>query len=220
MKSILKIDLDHPDEEALEAMTRCLREGKVLLYPTDTVYGLGCDPFRPQAVQRIERLKGRAPGKSFILLIPDRQSAYDLMDGEPAAFRRFSDTLWPGPVTLVARAGRTVDRSLVGPRETVAMRWAGSRFLETLFLKWPHPLLSTSANRTGEPPLDEPSTSLSPVVPAADLVIDGGPLRQPASAIIDLSVTPPQLIRRGTLSDSLLAALGVATETPGGNTCP
>ena len=141
-----------PLVEVLDAV-RLIGAGGVVAYPTEAVYGLGCDPADADAVERVLALKGRDAEKGLILVAADaNQLAPWLAPLEPA-WRSRMDAVWPGPVTFVVPAAPTVPERLSGGRPTLAVRVSDHPVVRALCVGCGHPLVSTSANRSGEPAL-------------------------------------------------------------------
>ncbi len=186
-----------------------IRAGQVVVVPTDTVYGLAGDPSNPAAVERIYVIKGRPPGLELNLLAASITQLDGLVEMDPAA-RALAGAFWPGPLSMVCPVGR---RRLAIPRSggTLMVRVPGHDLLRGL-LAATGPIASTSANRHGAPP--------AATAPAAELalggdvagVVDGGPSNGMASTIIDLSSTPPRLLREGPIASiALRPYIGGAT---------
>ncbi len=186
-----------PVREQLEA-------GRLVAYPTETVYGLGSAP-RDAALAELARLKGRPPGKPFLLLVSGRLMAEEWGLVFPAAARAMADVFWPGPLTLVLRGGEgRLPDQLRGPEGGIAVRHTSHRGMALLVRLVGFPITSTSANRPGGPPA--PGVARLEVLfrDAVDegllLVLDGGVLGNvPSSTIVDCTGPMPVLIREGAL---------------------
>ena len=209
MKHFLKINCMQPEPEKVVHISEYLLQGKTIIYPTDTIYGLGCNPFRIDALQYVERIKGRTAGKAFILLIPDLHWVFRLTYVVPPIFDEIAGKLWPGPLTLVFKAATSMPNCITGPQGTIALRWARSAFLNSLLSNFSLPILSTSVNRSGEPPLVDPTQSISPILKKVDLVVDAGAMAQIASTVLDLTTHPPRIVREGTLPRTAFQSLGI-----------
>lgn len=132
---------------------RLIGAGGVVAYPTEAVFGLGCDPRRPDALERVLAIKGRATDKGFILVASDaRQLAPWLAPLEPA-WRSRMDDAWPGPLTFVVPAARDTPALVRGGRLTIAVRVSAHPVVRALCEGCGHALVSTSANASGEPAL-------------------------------------------------------------------
>lgn len=132
----------------------CLATGGVIAYPTEAVWGLGCDPFNPAAVQRLLALKRRPAHKGLILVAADMPQIAPLLDGLSATQRAQLDLTWPGPVTwLLPDPHHWIPAAVKGDFASVAVRVSAHPGVRELCRAWGGPLISTSANRAGQPPL-------------------------------------------------------------------
>ena len=195
------VDPEQPDSGMIRDAVRAVREGKVLLYPTDTIYGLGCDPFLPSALGRIFELKERPVEKGVLLLVGSPAEAVSLAGRLPSTFARLSARFWPGPVTFLLPAAPGVSELVVGERGLVGVRCPSHVFLNRLLDELARPLVSTSANISGEPQPPSIADLRRLFERKVDLFLDAGelPTRLPSS-VVDLSVDPPRLVRRGALA--------------------
>lgn len=136
----------------LRLARRVLAAGGILAYPTEGVYGLGCDPLRPKAVARLLALKGRSWKQGLILVAAGPEQLRPWVDpGDPRPWERALAT-WPGPVTWVLPAAAWVPPWIRGRHPTVAVRVTAHPLAAALCRAWGGPLVSTSANRHGRPP--------------------------------------------------------------------
>lgn len=135
---------------------RHLRRGGIIAYPTEGVFGLGCDPLSHAAIERLLALKGRSAGKGFILIAADFTQIEPYLRLETAELRARLAATWPGPVTWVAPAAEWVPNWLSGGRKTIAVRVTAHPVAAALCRQFGGPLVSTSANRTGKRPARTP----------------------------------------------------------------
>jgi L-threonylcarbamoyladenylate synthase len=192
-------------EGALAGALAHLERGGVLAYPTETVYGFGTAVDHP-SVESLVRLKGRPPGKPFLLLIGDPQQVHRLDLHLPTYAAHLAARHWPGPLTLVLRGGEgRVPPRLRGPEGGVAVRWTPHPGLQRLLAAHSEPITSTSANRPGVPPAVSAS-EIADQWPEAIRrgllhVLDGGRLApSPPSTVVDCTGRRPRVIRPGVLS--------------------
>jgi len=190
-----------PDELVVK-----LREGAVVLMPTDTLPGLHCRADFPDAVARVCALKGRDATKPLLVLCASITDAVGLCPGIDARARSYASRCWPGPFTLVMPAGPLVPPAATGGFDTVAIRVPGLESLRRLVTAVGAPLVSTSANTAGQ----EPATDLAEAVRRFDGRVDGvadsyrtdvtatNAATGCASTLIDLTTWPPRMLRRGT----------------------
>ncbi len=181
-----------------------LGAGKLLAYPTVSVYGLGSAPSVP-ALDRLAQLKGRPPGKPFLLLI----SGLEMLEATGLVLdvhaRVLAREFWPGPLTLVLRGGegKLPDR-LRGVEGGIAVRWTSHRGVARLIGHLGYPLTSTSANHPGRPAAPGPEAieqSFPEPIAAGDLlVLDGGVLGNvPPSTLVDCTGPMPRMVREGAI---------------------
>ncbi len=196
------------DEEVTAALPRViahLNTGRLLAYPTETVYGLG-SRARAADVQALAAVKGRRPDKPFLLLVADRQMA----EAQGLAFNESASALarafWPGPLSLVlpGGSGRLPD-SLRGPEGGIAVRWTSHRGMARLVRALGEPVTSTSANLPGAPTAPGAEAIVRDFAIAVNtgtlLVLDGGVLgNSPPSTVVDCTRPVPRLIREGALT--------------------
>jgi len=188
-------------EDGVEARTRILpelRRGGVVLLPTDTIYGLSCRWDGERSRLRIQAMKGPGRIGLFVALVSGLEMAFDHAEPPGPAGLAILKEQWPGPLTVVLRAKpEKVPPFCCGEDGTVAFRWPRHTFLQELVRDLGVPLVSTSANRTGEPSVAGPEEAWNLFGAAIDLYVDAGPLAGPPSTLIDLSGEKPQLLRLG-----------------------
>lgn len=202
----MRIDPLRPSPGIIERAAAVIRDGGVVLYPSDTVYGLGCDPFNEKALRRLFEIKGRPEEKGVLLLIPDSSWISRLCVNMPEVFDELAKSFWPGPATMLFEARPSVLPGLVvGEAGKVGLRCPDLDYL----LRWmeaiPGPLVSTSANRSQEPPPESLLILRDLFEDQVDLFLEAGDINQNVqpSTVVDLTTTPPVLVRRGRLSDEV-----------------
>jgi L-threonylcarbamoyladenylate synthase len=141
-----------PSPFRIRQAVRLLESGGVLAYPTEAVYGLGCDPLDYHAVQRLLRLKHRSIDKGLILIAAELGQLLEFVRVPDRRVESQLQTHWPGPVTFVLPAAPRCPRWLTGGRETLAVRVTDHPLAARLCRGFAGPLVSTSANRAGRPP--------------------------------------------------------------------
>jgi L-threonylcarbamoyladenylate synthase len=196
-------------EAALSRVISHLREGQLLAYPTETVYGLG-GAVDQQAVERLVMLKGRAPGKPFLLLISSSEMVARLDLHLSANAAQLAARHWPGPLTLVLSGGeRRIPLRLRGPEGGVAVRWTSHPALLRLLHAYGDPITSTSANRPGSPAAASAAEIMeqwqAEIASGRLLVLGGGRLDESApSTVVDCTGSRPRVIRPGAIPASVL----------------
>lgn len=141
-----------PSPAELTQAVSALRAGQVIAYPTEAVWGLGCDPYDEAAVRRLFALKGRSEAKGLILIAADIAQIEPWLAALTPAQREAAHATWPGPYTWVVPAP-AAPRWLRGDHDSLAVRVSAHPGVQALCRAWGGPLVSTSANRSGEPPL-------------------------------------------------------------------
>jgi tRNA threonylcarbamoyl adenosine modification protein (Sua5/YciO/YrdC/YwlC family) len=204
---ILKIDSARPERPALDAAANAMLRGGVVAFPTDTLYGLGCSLFDVSAVELVKRLKRRDPRHAFISLIPDPSQADGLgLTVNPVA-RRLIREFWPGPLSLIFIAAEIVPPGVRGEGGTVALRCPKDVLSHALLQRFGGPVVSSSANLTGQPPAETAEEVVGYFGNQLDLVLDGGPRRGGVpSTLVDVSSGRTKLLRRGAVD--VTASLG------------
>ena len=204
---ILPFQSDAEISAAIPQVGRHLRAGKLLAYPTETVYGLGSAPTVP-ALAALSHLKGRPEGKPFLLLISGRRMAEEWGLVFSASASALAEAFWPGPLTLVLRGGEgRLPDELRGKEGGIAVRHTSHAGIVRLVAALGEPLTSTSANRPGGPPAPGPDRLVELFGPEERngelLVLDGGVLGNvPPSTLVDCTDIMPRLVRDGAIPRS------------------
>ena len=207
---MLVVDVDHPAEEALARATSVIREGSLLIYPTDTLYALGGLAASAAVGARVRAAKGREEGKPLPLVAAGIEQARGLCSSWPPAADRLAERYWPGPLSLVVPARADLPDEVTAGRGGVAVRVPARELTRRLCALGP--LISTSANRAGQPPPRRCADAVAAVGGAAALALDGGPGRASSSTIVDLTGRVPRLVREGPVAwQDVLATLGVSS---------
>jgi L-threonylcarbamoyladenylate synthase len=177
---------ERPTTLQLNEIAQLLREGSVILLPTDTIYGLHARALDEKAVDRIRAMKGREDTKPFIVLASSMEDLQQLGITARTDLLDALASIWPAPLTAILPRGGT----------TLAVRIPALDWLREL-IERTGPLVSTSANRSGEPAVDAPSKLARELHDALDAVVDGGGRGGEPSAILDLTSDEPRFIREG-----------------------
>lgn len=203
------IALDDGVDAAVTAAADVLRDGGVVVLPTDTVYGLAGLPSDRRATERLFALKGRTARTPIAVLCADVDQALELADvAARAALGAVGDRWWPGPLTMVVRRAPGIDLHLGEPIDTIGLRVPDHAFVGALAAAV-GPIAVTSANRHGEPTLPTASATAASLHGRVELIVDGGRLDGSASTVIDASHHPWEVLREGPLpSAEILAASG------------
>jgi L-threonylcarbamoyladenylate synthase len=181
-----------------------IRSARLLAYPTETVYGLGCS-LHADALNRLQALKPRSVGKPFLVIIADLASLDMLGVTLSPSAALLAARHWPGPLTLVLPGARPMHAAIRGAHGEVAVRWTSHEGAACIVRAWGAPITSTSANAPGLPPATtatEIVTQWGAEVAAGDLIVlDAGPsIASPPSTIVDCCDDRPRLVRPGSIS--------------------
>lgn len=186
-------------KEALRTTVAALQSGGVVIFPTDTVYGMGAGIFRPGAIRRIYRLKGRSLKKALPFLAADLDQALALVEPPDRKLRALLKKHWPGPLTVVFKTS-SLGRWTTGGKETLAVRVPDCPVTRTILRAMAQPLAVTSANRSGHPDAVTGRAARREFEGKVDVIIDGGKCpRGVASTVLDVSSTAWTLAREGAV---------------------
>ncbi|MCB9462930.1 MAG: threonylcarbamoyl-AMP synthase [Candidatus Eisenbacteria bacterium] len=183
--------------ERLPKIIPAIADEGVIVLPTDTIYGLSCRWDSSAARDRLHQLKGGQRVAFFVSLVSDREMAYRYAVTPSDECRELLDVAWPGPVTAIFRAREGAVPDFVGSDGTIAFRFPNSPFLQELVRGVGVPVISTSANRTGEPHAESAEDAWSVFGEDVDLYVDGGPQEALPSTLVDVSGDKPKLLRVG-----------------------
>jgi L-threonylcarbamoyladenylate synthase len=205
---------DRLEEAGLDAAVAAVRRGAVIAIPTDTVYGLACDPRDDRAVDRVFAIKRRPAALELTLLAAALEDLEELVTFTPAG-RLLATRFWPGALSIVLPVGA---RRLGVPRSggTLAAR-VPLHPLARAILRRTGPLASTSANHHGEAAAKTAAEVRRALGDDVALVLEGGPAAGQPSTIIDCTSTPPRVLRDGPISRAMLAH---ALEEPANSEAP
>ncbi|GGI25232.1 L-threonylcarbamoyladenylate synthase [Pedobacter mendelii] len=197
---LIKIYPENPNERAIEQVVEVLRKGGLIIYPTDTVYGLGCDITNPKAIEKIARIRGIKPEKAnFSFICHDLSHISDFIKPiDNTTFRVLKKAL-PGPFTFIFNANNNVPKLLSSNKKTVGIRVPDNNIARCIVKELGNPILSTSIKDDDE--LVEYSTDPELIYEKyqdlVDLVIDGGYGDNEASTVIDCTNGEFEVIREG-----------------------
>jgi L-threonylcarbamoyladenylate synthase len=198
---LLRLDLQKVALTDIRHMADVLERGGLMVFPTDTFYGLGGDGFSRTAIRRIYALKQRDTSKPLLVLVSDVDMVQRLAKDIPAVFGKIAEEFWPGPLTIVLPASEVVPGELCGGGDSVAMRLPAVSWLQALVRETGCPVIATSANISGEGEISTADRALEIFSGKVELVVDGGPSPGGAlSTVLDLTVEPPRIIRAGAVA--------------------
>ena len=204
------LTLSLPLDDQLRTAVSAIRDGLVVAFPTDTLYGLAVDPRSSEALRRLMRLKGRDETKTIGLVAADAGQVSDLVHVD-ATSARVASQFWPGPLTLLLPARGILPASVVGENGLVGVRVPRHPVALALARLAGHALTATSANASGQPATADPD-EVARQLPGVDVLVDAGLLAGgAASTIVDVTGTPARLVREGAVPwDRVLESVGSA----------
>ncbi|MBX3182763.1 MAG: threonylcarbamoyl-AMP synthase [Polyangiaceae bacterium] len=192
---LLEINPTHPEPRKIRRAVDTLEAGGIIGYPTDTVYGLGCDLFNKKAIDRLHQAKAMPKDKRLAFVCPDLSEAAKYVVMDDYAYRILKKYL-PGPYCFILEATREVPKIVQTNRKTVGVRIPDNAIAQALTRELGRPIISTTAAREGEDPSPDPH-EVALAFPQAELVLDGGPGGLDPTSVIDLTGSEPVVIREG-----------------------
>ncbi|MDZ4163969.1 MAG: L-threonylcarbamoyladenylate synthase [Smithellaceae bacterium] len=208
MTVILKIKKTAPDEDKIARAARVIKEGGLVAFPTETVYGLGADAFNPAAIEKIFIAKGRPRDNPLIVHIADRSMLANLARSFPRRARALSEKFWPGPLTLVLKKKAHVPAEVSAGLSTVAIRMPANPIALSLIRAAGTPLVAPSANLSGRPSPTRARHVREDLGGLIDLIIDGGstPIGM-ESTVVDFTGRYPKILRPGAVTAAQIEAI-------------
>lgn len=174
------------DTPGVQAAAQCLAAGGLVVYPTETLYGLGADATNVDAVDRLIAVKGRESGKPISVIVANAAMAATVVAVVPPVAATLMDRFWPGPLTIVLEAAPTMPAPLTAGTGTIGLRVSSHPVAAALVRELGRPVTTPSANPAGQPPPVRLEAAVAYFGDRVDLYLDGGPVRgEPASTVVD-----------------------------------
>jgi tRNA threonylcarbamoyl adenosine modification protein (Sua5/YciO/YrdC/YwlC family) len=195
---LLHVHPDNPQPRNIKTIIDCLQNGGIIIYPTDTIYGLGCDIFQPKAIEKICHIKQINPAKanlSFVCYDLSDMSRYTKSISTPV-YRLLKNHL-PGPYTFILPASKEVPKILKSKKDTIGLRVPDNNIARIIVKELGRPILSTSLPGEMVEEYTDPEMIYDNFQNQVDMVVDGGVGNMTASTIVDLTQQPPIVIRKG-----------------------
>ncbi|HSM57631.1 MAG TPA: L-threonylcarbamoyladenylate synthase [Candidatus Sulfomarinibacteraceae bacterium] len=185
---------------ALENVAALLKAGQLVVFPTDTLYGVGVSAFEETAIKRLYEVKERPLSKGIPILLGDTDDVDKVARSFPTIARSLMERFWPGALTIIVPRRPDLPPSL-SPNENIALRIPDSEVARAIIRHAGGAVATTSANRSGEAPARNAQEALSALGGLVAAIVDGGPVAHGVpSTIVDCTTTPPRILRRGPLS--------------------
>jgi L-threonylcarbamoyladenylate synthase len=193
---------------AVKRAAELLRAGEVVALPTETVYGLAANALDERAVAKIFQIKGRPSHNPIIVHVADNEMAKACVSHWPELAGKYAKSFWPGPLTLVLPRARNIPDAVTAGGETVGVRWPGHPFMQAVIRECGFPLAAPSANLSNQispTNAEHVAAQLGGKIP---LIVDGGQSQVGIeSTVLDLTVSPPRVLRPGMIHAESLAAV-------------
>jgi len=195
---IIKVDPDRIETQKIERISRVLKTNGLVVYPTETFYGLGANCYSEKAVDRIYRLKKRDRKKPLSVIVSGMEMVEEITSERPELFDKLAQESWPGPLTLVLKAAKEFPEYITGPSKTLGVRWPDQKWLNALVKKTGFPITATSANLSGEKEISTPERAVEVFKGKVELIVDGGKTKGGLpSTVLSLVSGKPEVLRRG-----------------------
>lgn len=209
MKTIIEqINRTQMNMAVIEKAGEILKGGGLVAFPTETVYGLGADALNEQAARKIYAAKGRPSDNPLIVHIADIEALGRITEEVPEAARKVAEAFWPGPLTMILKKSREVPRGTTGGLETVAVRMPDHEIAREVIKAGGGYIAAPSANTSGRPSPTEARHVESDMDGKIDMIVDGGAVEIGVeSTILDMTVTPPMILRPGAVTEEMLEEL-------------
>jgi len=207
---VLKVNPIRPNLETVRIAARIIQNGGLVAFPTETVYGLGVDALNAKAVKSMFKAKKRPQDNPPIIHIADKNDVYMLAKKVPEKAEKLMRIFWPGPLTIILKRSRIVPSVTVAGLNTVAIRMPRHKVALALIRESKVPIAAPSANLAGKPSPTTAEHVLRDLGGRIDMILDAGPTWIGVeSTVIDLTVSPPQILRPGgTTCEKIVKILG------------
>ncbi|MCH5272467.1 MAG: threonylcarbamoyl-AMP synthase [Lachnospiraceae bacterium] len=203
---IIKIDRERFEESELAKAAEYLKDGKLVAFPTETVYGLGANAFDTTAAARIYAAKGRPSDNPLIVHIADVNALGELAGEVPETAYRLAEALWPGPLTMILKKSEKVPKTTTGGLDTVAVRMPSDEIASALIRMSGVYVAAPSANLSGRPSTTKAEHVIEDLNGKIDMIVDGGATEIGLeSTIVDLTGEVPLILRPGYITAEMLA---------------
>lgn len=203
----LKVHAENPQGRHIQRAVEVLKKGGVIVYPTDTVYGIGCSVFDKHAIERIYRIKRQDPQKPFSFICSDLSHISEYARVSNPAYRLMKHLI-PGPYTFVLPSARLkqLPKSMVSKRKTVGIRVPANAICLAIVKELGHPILSASVTDRAGSVMNNPDEIRQMFENQVDLLVDGGIVLSEPSTVLDLTDDQPVVVRKGAGDVSMLSA--------------
>ncbi len=197
---VLAVSPQNPEPSSIEEAASIIQAGGLVAFPTETVYGLGADALRAEAVEKVFEAKGRPADNPLIIHIAHEDHLFDLVDEMPATGEKLAKAFWPGPLTLVVKRTFLVPDNVAAHLDTVAVRMPNHPVALALIRAVGSGIVGPSANLSTRPSPTTAQHVLHDLRGKVNLILDAGPTTIGVeSTVVDVTLDPPLILRRGGL---------------------
>ena len=206
MKTLIKeIDVNKPDKDLIAVFASMLASGKTVIFPTETVYGLGANALDEEAAAKIYQAKGRPSDNPLLVHVADKEDVYDLVENIDNRAKLLMDRFWPGPLTIVFKKKDIIPDRTSGGLDTVAIRMPSDQVARDLIRQAGVPIAAPSANISGRPSPTKPEHIIRDMDGRVDGILVGGSCNYGVeSTIVDLSGDVAMVLRPGSITLEML----------------
>lgn len=198
---VIKVSANNPQPEAIRLAADAINRGELVIFPTETVYGLAADAFNDFAVRRVFEVKGRYHSLPLPLQIASAAELPKVALEVSEDAEKLAEAFWPGPLTLVLPKNELVSALISGGANTVGVRIPDHPVALALLREVGTAIIATSANISGDPPAVQAVDAIRGLCCAVAIMLDAGECRLGrASTVVDVSVCPPRIVRHGAIS--------------------
>jgi L-threonylcarbamoyladenylate synthase len=201
---LIEIDSNDPSPEAIERAAKAVRQGKLVAIPTDALYTLIADPFNLRAVSQVFFAKGREPNRSLPLLVDSTIMVEELSREISNRFFLLARRFWPGPLTVILPASK-LPLKVTGNTGRLAVRQSRSEVANRIIAYLGHPIISTSANVSGQPTCSSGIDVFGTMDGRVDLVLDGGVCTGEGASTVDITEPYWRMIKEGAIPEKEIA---------------
>lgn len=213
---VVKIDPENIDYNIIKEAADIINNGGTVVFPTETVYGIGADALNDAAVDKIFKAKGRPQDNPLIVHIAEFEALYDLADIVPEKAKKLANNYWPGPLTMILYKNNILSDKITAGLNTAAIRLPINKIALALIKESNKPIAAPSANTSGKPSPTEASHVIEDLMGKVDMIIDGGSTNIGLeSTVIDMTSDIPMILRPGSVTrEDVIKILGECEYDP------
>lgn len=213
---IVKVDPENIDYRVIKEAADIINNGGVVVFPTETVYGIGADALNDEAAEKIFRAKGRPQDNPLIVHIADFRELYNLAETVPESAKKLAEKYWPGPLTMILYKKNALSDKITAGLNTAAIRMPSNKIALALIRESKKPIAAPSANISGKPSPTEASHVIEDLMGKVDMIIDGGSTDIGVeSSVVDMTCEIPVILRPGGITqEDIIDVLGECDYDP------